>query len=58
MNEFILNLHMHTPISDGEGTYDDILRAAAQAGIDAVIVTGHNVRVDGVEKIFIQKTGR
>lgn len=58
MNEFILNLHMHTPISDGEGTYDDILRAAAQAGIDAVIVTDHNVWVDGVEKILHTENGQ
>jgi len=51
MNEIILNLHMHTPLSDGEGTYDEILETAIDAEIDAVIVTDHNVWVQGVEKI-------
>ena len=52
MNEYILNLHMHTPLSDGEGSYDDILAAALDSGIDAVIVTDHNVWVKGVERIL------
>jgi hypothetical protein len=52
MNEYILNLHMHTPLSDGEGTYDEILKFAIDAGIDAVIVTDHNVWVDGAERIL------
>lgn len=58
MNEYILNLHMHTVLSDGVGTYDDILRAALEAGIDAVLVTDHNVWVQGAEKILRTEKGR
>ena len=58
MNEYILNLHMHTLLSDGVGTYDDILRAALEAGIDVVLVTDHNVWVQGAEKILQTEKGR
>ncbi len=47
MHEIILNLHMHTRYSDGAGTHADIAAAAMQAGLDAVIVTDHNVLVNG-----------
>lgn len=47
MYEIILNLHMHTRYSDGAGTHADIKAAAIQAGLDAVIVTDHNVLVGG-----------
>lgn len=45
--EIIINLHMHTRYSDGAGSHDDIAAAAIKAGLDAVIVTDHNVWVDG-----------
>ena len=47
MHEIVINLHMHTPFSDGYRTHTQIARAALNAGIDAVIVTDHNVWVDG-----------
>lgn len=47
--EIIVNLHMHTTYSDGTGTHQEIARAAIQSGLDAVIVTDHNVLVQGVE---------
>ncbi len=47
MEEIILNLHMHTRYSDGAGTHADIATAAMNAGLDAVIVTDHNVWVNG-----------
>ena len=47
MHEIILNLHMHTRYSDGAGSHADIAAAAIQAGLDAVIVTDHNVLVNG-----------
>jgi len=47
MNELIINLHMHTTYSDGTGTHADIVQAALQTGLDAVIATDHNVLVDG-----------
>ena len=47
MNEFIINLHMHTTYSDGSGTHAEIVQAALLAGLDAVITTDHNVLVNG-----------
>ena len=52
MNELVINLHMHTRYSDGHGSHRDIARAAMQAGLDAVIVTDHNVLVDGPEDYY------
>ncbi len=47
MPEIVLNLHMHTFYSDGVGSHTDIANAAMRAGIDAAIVTDHNVLVNG-----------
>ena len=52
MHEIIVNLHMHTRYSDGSGTHKDIAQAAMKAGLDAVIVTDHNVLVQGVEGYY------
>ena len=52
MHEIIVNLHMHTRYSDGSGTHKDIAHAAIRAGLDAVIVTDHNVLVQGVEGYY------
>jgi hypothetical protein len=52
MHEIIINLHMHTRYSDGSGTHKDIAHAAIQCGLDAVIVTDHNVLVQGVEGYY------
>jgi hypothetical protein len=47
--EFIGNLHMHTPYSDGYGTHEQIAAAAIDAGLDFIVVTDHNVWVDGLD---------
>jgi hypothetical protein len=52
MHEIVVNLHMHTVYSDGTGTHKDIADAAIKAGLDAVIVTDHNVLVQGVEGYY------
>jgi hypothetical protein len=52
MHELIINLHMHTPYSDGHYTHAQIARAAMQAGLDAVIVTDHNVYVKGPQRYY------
>lgn len=57
MQEIIINLHMHTRYSDGTGTHEQIAQAALDAGLDAVIVTDHNVLVQGAEKVC-QRDGR
>lgn len=49
MEELVVSLHMHTTYSDGTGSHKDIAMAALKAGLDAVIVTDHNVLVNGLE---------
>jgi hypothetical protein len=52
MHELVVNLHMHTSYSDGHSTHTEIAQAAIQAGLDAVIITDHNVLVSGVEDYY------
>ena len=52
MHEIVVNLHMHTVYSDGTGTHKEIAEAAIRAGLDAVIVTDHNVLVQGMERYY------
>ena len=54
MPEIVINLHMHTRYSDGSGSHADIVQAALRAGLDAVIVTDHNVWVNGPEDYYTQ----
>lgn len=55
MHEVIVNLHMHTRYSDGSGLHKDIAAAALEAGVDAVIVTDHNILVGGFEGYYKEK---
>jgi hypothetical protein len=57
MHELIVNLHMHTRYSDGYGSHADIAQAALEAGLDVVIVTDHNILVNGFEG-YHRKSGR
>ncbi len=52
MHEIVINLHMHTRYSDGTGLHRDLAQAAIRAGLDALIVTDHNVWVEGVEGYY------
>lgn len=52
MHEHIVNIHMHTRYSDGHGTHAEIAQAALRTGLDAVIITDHNVQVRGPEGYF------
>lgn len=47
--EYVGNPHAHTVYSDGHGTHDDIALAAIRAGLDFVVVTDHNVWVQGMD---------
>lgn len=58
MQEIVVNLHMHTRYSDGSGTHKDIARAAIKAGVDAVIVTDHNVLVPDMEGYYKENNKR
>jgi hypothetical protein len=52
LHEIVSNLHVHTPYSDGTWYHAQIAQAAAEAGIDLVVITDHNVWVDGVEGYY------
>lgn len=52
MPELIVNLHMHTTYSDGTGDHQNIAQAALKTELDAVIVTDHNVLVEGPEGYY------
>jgi len=57
MQELLVNLHMHTPYSDGFGSHAQIAQAGLRAGLDVVITTDHNVLVIGPENYY-QENGR
>ena len=52
MQEIVANLHMHTTYSDGRLSHAEIAQAALKAGLDVVIVTDHNVLVQGPEDYY------
>ena len=52
MHEISVNLHMHTIYSDGHAAHAEIAKAALRAGVDVVIVTDHNVYVEGPEDYY------
>ena len=60
MPEIVINLHMHTTYSDGSGTHADIANAAIKAGLDAVIITDHNVKdtFDITDRVYIIQKGK
>ncbi len=58
MYEYVGNLHAHTPYSDGEAPHDVIAAAAVRAGLDFVVVTDHNILVQGVEGYYRDRRDR
>ncbi|MBA4420185.1 MAG: hypothetical protein C0391_03470 [Anaerolinea sp.] len=52
MYEVIVNSHVHTYLSDGHASYQEIAEAAIKAGLDAVILTDHNVFVRGMDRFY------
>lgn len=57
MQEWITNLHMHTWYSDGHASHADLAEIAMDAGLDAILVTDHNIWVNGPEGYY-HKDGR
>ncbi len=51
-HELVSNIHLHTPYSDGAWYHGQVAQAAAEAGLDLVITTDHNIWVDGVEGYY------
>ncbi|MCB0027560.1 MAG: PHP domain-containing protein, partial [Anaerolineales bacterium] len=58
MYEYRGNMHMHTPYSDGEQSHSEIAADAIRAGLDFIIVTDHNIWLDGLEGYHETADGR
>jgi hypothetical protein len=52
MHDLTINLHMHTTYSDGSGTHADLGKIALKTNVDVLLVTDHNVLVEGVNGFF------
>ena len=52
MEELVVNLHIHSIYSDGSGTHQQIAEAGIQAGVDALIITDHNVLVQNLDGYY------
>lgn len=50
--EYVGNLHIHTPYSDGSAYHADIAQAALLVGLDFLVFTDHNVRLNGIEGYY------
>ena len=58
LHEYAGNMHNHTPYSDGVLYHADLAKAALRAGLDFLIVTDHNVWVQGPEGYHTSADGR
>ena len=58
MYEYAGNLHSHTPYSDGVLYHSAVAQAALRAGLDFLLVTDHNVWVDGVQGYHTSPAGK
>ncbi len=52
MQELIIAIHMHTRFSDGSGLHQDLANAGLEAGVDALLVSDHNVLVQGFDGYY------
>jgi len=52
MPEIVLNLHIHSTLSDGSGSYQEIAQAAIRSSVDVIILTDHNVLPHGKEGYY------
>ena len=52
MQEIILNLHIHTNYSDGSLPHAEVANAAIRCGLDAIIITDHNIRPEGLQGYY------
>ena len=50
--EYVGNLHIHTPYSDGEHYHQAVADAALLVGLDFITFTDHNVWVAGIEGYY------
>lgn len=52
MPEITLNLHIHTNYSDGSLPHAEVAKAAIRSGLDAILITDHNIRPEGLQRYY------
>jgi hypothetical protein len=52
MEEIITNIHIHTRYSDGKKLHSEIAADAIKAGVDAIIITDHNLYIKGLDGYY------
>lgn len=52
LTELIINLHIHTSYSDGSALHADVAKAAIDSNLDAIIITDHNILVEGKDGYY------
>jgi len=52
MEELITSIHIHTKYSDGSSNHAKIARIAAENNMDVIIITDHNILVNGMEGYY------
>lgn len=58
MKEITLNLHIHSTLSDGHASYNQIAQFAGACGVNVLIITDHNVFPIGLEGYYDTPGGR
>lgn len=58
MEEITVNLHNHTTLSDGTGTFYEIAQAGLDNQIDVIIITDHNIYSYGVDGYYYRNGQR
>lgn len=49
MHESKFSIHIHTNYSDGNANHQELIKIAAQAGLDGIITTDHNIWLHGLD---------
>lgn len=52
MHEIKIALHIHTNYSDGHASHQELVKIAAEAGLDGIITTDHNILVQGLDGYY------
>jgi len=57
VEEFVVNLHIHSSYSDGTWSHQKIAEAGINSGVDGIIITDHNILVHNLDGYY-HKNGK
>jgi len=52
MHEIKIALHIHTNYSDGHASHYELVKIAAETGLDGIITTDHNILIQGLDGYY------